>query len=169
MLSNSKRKVKIVCTLGPSSSTLEQISRLIEEGMDVARLNFSHGTHEFHRGLIQAIREASRGAASPSPSCRICRAPSSASGILPKGGLELKAGRCRSSSTPKAPRPASPPTADRWCRSRPRSRRPSRSTPRPAPASSLTTARSRRARPRSPRPRWWSKSRSAASSPTTRA
>ena len=60
MLSSSKRRVKIVCTLGPSSKTVEQIQALIEAGLDVARLNFSHGTHEFHRGLIANIREASK-------------------------------------------------------------------------------------------------------------
>ena len=65
MRSYHQRRVKIVCTLGPSSKTLEQISALIEEGMDVARLNFSHGTHEFHRGLIQNIREAAKRAGKP--------------------------------------------------------------------------------------------------------
>ncbi|MEZ5113138.1 MAG: pyruvate kinase [Nocardioidaceae bacterium] len=38
------RKAKIVCTLGPASSSKEQIRRLIDAGMDVARLNMSHGT-----------------------------------------------------------------------------------------------------------------------------
>ena len=46
MHSLSKRKVKIVCTLGPASSTTDQILPLVQAGMDIARLNFSHGTHD---------------------------------------------------------------------------------------------------------------------------
>ena len=51
------RFAKIVCTLGPSSSDCDTITKLIEAGMDVARLNFSHGTHDSHAILIQNIRE----------------------------------------------------------------------------------------------------------------
>ncbi|MFL5815876.1 MAG: pyruvate kinase [Bdellovibrionia bacterium] len=95
MLSSSNgnlRKVKIVCTLGPSTSTLEQISQLIESGMDVARLNFSHGTHEFHRGLIQNIREASRRHGKPVAIMQDLQGPKLRAGVLPKAGIELKAG-----------------------------------------------------------------------------
>ena len=44
-----QRKAKIVATLGPASSTPEQIAALFQAGADVFRLNFSHGTHEDHR------------------------------------------------------------------------------------------------------------------------
>ena len=54
------RRTKIVCTLGPASSTEEIIRGLIRAGMDVARLNFSHGTHEYHRELIEKVRSASK-------------------------------------------------------------------------------------------------------------
>jgi pyruvate kinase len=55
------RRAKIVCTLGPSSSSPERIGELIEAGMDVARLNFSHGSHEDHAKLLQTVRlEAER-------------------------------------------------------------------------------------------------------------
>ncbi|HEX2988018.1 MAG TPA: pyruvate kinase [Chloroflexota bacterium] len=50
------RRTKIVCTLGPASSNEEVIRALIRAGMDVARLNFSHGTHETHAGLIATLR-----------------------------------------------------------------------------------------------------------------
>src|SRR3954463_7593930 len=42
------RRAKIVCTLGPATGSLEQITALVEAGMDVARLNFSHGKHADH-------------------------------------------------------------------------------------------------------------------------
>jgi pyruvate kinase len=109
MLSSSNanlRKVKIVCTLGPSTSTLEQISQLIESGMDVARLNFSHGTHDFHRGLIQNIREASRRHGKPVAIMQDLQGPKLRAGVLPKGGIELKAGEVLllhpEGSTPKS-------------------------------------------------------------------
>ncbi len=51
------RRAKIVCTLGPSTQTREAILALIEAGMDVARLNFSHGTREQHLASYRLIRE----------------------------------------------------------------------------------------------------------------
>jgi len=49
-------RAKIVCTLGPSSSTPERIGELIDAGMNVARLNFSHGTHEDHAKMLLTVR-----------------------------------------------------------------------------------------------------------------
>lgn len=54
------RRAKIVATLGPSSSTVPQIEELIRAGLDVARVNMSHGTYEGHAQLIANIRQASR-------------------------------------------------------------------------------------------------------------
>ncbi len=54
-----QRKVKIICTLGPSSYSEETIEALIKAGMTIARLNFSHGDHDFYRGLINRIRNVS--------------------------------------------------------------------------------------------------------------
>ncbi len=53
------RKTKIICTIGPASASIEILTKLIQTGMDVARLNFSHGTHENHAELITNIRRAS--------------------------------------------------------------------------------------------------------------
>jgi pyruvate kinase len=53
------RSAKNVCTLGPASNSLEMIEKLMRAGMDVARLNFSHGTHEDHAGTIKRLREVS--------------------------------------------------------------------------------------------------------------
>ena len=52
------RKTKIVCTIGPASERVETLCQLMEEGMNVARLNFSHGSHEEHAMRIQNIRQA---------------------------------------------------------------------------------------------------------------
>lgn len=51
-----QRRTKIVCTLGPASSSPERIAALIEAGMDVARVNFSHGQHDAHRETIANVR-----------------------------------------------------------------------------------------------------------------
>jgi pyruvate kinase len=53
------RRAKIVCTLGPATGTPEQITALVESGMDVARLNFSHGKHSDHEKSYRMVREAS--------------------------------------------------------------------------------------------------------------
>lgn len=54
------RKTKIVCTIGPASETVELLVSLIQAGMNVARLNFSHGNFEEHAARIQRIREAEK-------------------------------------------------------------------------------------------------------------
>lgn len=53
------RKTKIVCTIGPASESEEKLKQLIEAGMNVARLNFSHGSHEEHAARIKTIKEVS--------------------------------------------------------------------------------------------------------------
>jgi pyruvate kinase len=54
----SKRKTKIICTLGPSCGTKEKLVEMLEAGMDIARLNFSHGDHESHGKMLDTLREA---------------------------------------------------------------------------------------------------------------
>ncbi len=53
----SNRRAKIVCTIGPASNSEEMIRQLMLAGMDVARLNFSHGTHDEHAQVIQRLRK----------------------------------------------------------------------------------------------------------------
>ena len=53
-------KTKIICTLGPASQSVDKLVELIQAGMDVARLNFSHGTYEDHLVSINNVREASK-------------------------------------------------------------------------------------------------------------
>jgi len=54
------RRAKIIATIGPSSNTIEMLERLIRAGMNVARINMSHGTHEGHAETIANIRQASQ-------------------------------------------------------------------------------------------------------------
>ena len=55
------RRSKIVCTLGPAVDSHEQLVALIEAGMNVARFNFSHGTHAEHQGRYDRVRKAAAG------------------------------------------------------------------------------------------------------------
>jgi pyruvate kinase len=59
------RKVKIVCTIGPASSTKNIIEKMIKAGMNIARLNFSYGRYEDHKIAVDRIREAARKYDSP--------------------------------------------------------------------------------------------------------
>lgn len=59
------RRAKIVCTIGPACDTEDKLVELIRAGMDVARLNFSHGTHEEHGARLERVRAASRRAGRP--------------------------------------------------------------------------------------------------------
>lgn len=58
-------RTKIICTIGPACDSKEMILQLIEEGMSVARLNFSHGTHEEHAQYIKRLKEAREEAQTP--------------------------------------------------------------------------------------------------------
>ena len=58
-------RTKIVCTIGPSSCSADVIREMIRSGMNVARLNFSHGTHEEHRQIFELIRTISREESEP--------------------------------------------------------------------------------------------------------
>ncbi len=52
------KKTKILATLGPASNSLEMIEKLIDAGANMFRLNFSHGSHEYHQETLENIRQA---------------------------------------------------------------------------------------------------------------
>lgn len=83
------RFAKIVCTLGPSSSSEETIKKMIQAGMNVARLNFSHGTHESHASLIKLIRKCASELQMPVAILQDLQGPKLRVGILPDTGIEL--------------------------------------------------------------------------------
>lgn len=55
-----KKRTKIIATIGPASDSLEKITELMKAGVNVFRLNFSHGTHEYHSEVLAKIREAEK-------------------------------------------------------------------------------------------------------------
>ena len=55
-----KRRTKIIATIGPASSSVTVLTRMIKAGMNVARLNFSHGDYKEHAILMRHIRQASK-------------------------------------------------------------------------------------------------------------
>src|SRR3954462_10996456 len=60
-----ERRTKIVATIGPASSRPDVLARMVDAGMDVARLNFSHGTAENHAEMAQRVRTAAGRAGRP--------------------------------------------------------------------------------------------------------
>lgn len=83
------RKTKIICTIGPATSSVEKLVKLIETGMDVARLNFSHGEHSDHLQLINNIREASKITGKNVPIMQDLQGPKIRTGKVRNGGVEL--------------------------------------------------------------------------------
>lgn len=63
------RKTKIVCTIGPASESVEMLTKLMESGMNVARLNFSHGDFEEHGARIKISAKQAKSLAKMSVSC----------------------------------------------------------------------------------------------------
>lgn len=87
------RRTKIVATLGPSSSSPESISQLMSAGMDVARLNFSHGTHAEHAARIAIVRRLSHELGRPIAILQDLQGPKIRTGSLEGGNpVELRAG-----------------------------------------------------------------------------
>lgn len=87
-----KRKAKIVATLGPSSCSEEMVEKLILAGMDVARLNFSHGSHESHAERIRLIRQLSIKLNKSISILQDLQGPKMRVGQLPDGGINLLEG-----------------------------------------------------------------------------
>src|SRR5277367_4425217 len=88
------RHSKIVCTIGPATRTPRMLRELLRAGMDVARLNFSHGTHEEHAKTFAMLREAA--VALKKPLCIIAdlQGPKIRTGALAGGGtITLRTGQ----------------------------------------------------------------------------
>ena len=92
MAEAKRRKTKIVCTIGPASESPQIIEALITSGMNVARLNFSHGTHEEHLRKIVAIRHIAEKLKQPVAILQDLAGPKIRIGEMIKGGAELRRG-----------------------------------------------------------------------------
>ncbi|MBI4598822.1 pyruvate kinase [Candidatus Uhrbacteria bacterium] len=87
------KRTKIVCTIGPASREPAILRAMIRAGMDVARLNFSHGTHADHGILIRRIRAAAKAEGRPIAILQDLQGPKIRLGGLPPEGVELLAGQ----------------------------------------------------------------------------
>jgi len=87
-----RRSAKIVATLGPSSSAPDQIRALFEAGVDVFRLNFSHGSHDDHRARFSAIRQVESAWGRPIGILADLQGPKLRLGTFAEGPIELAAG-----------------------------------------------------------------------------
>lgn len=87
------RRTKIVCTIGPSSDTEEILTKLIAAGMNVARLNFSHGTPEYQRDLIRKIKRVRKRLNQPVAILQDLQGPKIRIGTIDSGVIQLQPGQ----------------------------------------------------------------------------
>ena len=88
-----QKQTKIVCTIGPSSSTLPVLKEMIASGMNIARINFSHGDHEANLELTEKVRQAAEEAGAQIAILQDLQGPKIRVGTLPEAGLELLEGK----------------------------------------------------------------------------
>ena len=86
------KKTKIVCTIGPASSTKAMLSKMADVGMNVARLNFSHGSYEDHKQKIELIKEVREEKNIPLPILLDTKGPEVRIKTFENGKIELKTG-----------------------------------------------------------------------------
>jgi pyruvate kinase len=87
-----RQKTKIVCTIGPASESPQTLEALIKAGMNVARLNFSHGTHAEHLRKIESIREIAYRLSQPTAILQDLAGPKIRIGKMKEGGAVLRRG-----------------------------------------------------------------------------
>lgn len=86
------RRTKIVCTIGPASESIDKLEALIEAGMNVARLNFSHGDYEEHGNRIKNIRQAAKKLGKTVAILLDTKGPEIRTGVLKDGVAEIEKG-----------------------------------------------------------------------------
>lgn len=93
------RKTKIVCTMGPATQNEPVLRRLIQEGMDVARFNFSHGTHEYHKKTLDMVCRLREELGKPIATLLDTRGPEIRIGKFKDGRITLTEGQTFSLTT----------------------------------------------------------------------
>ncbi len=89
----SKKRTKIVCTIGPASHSASKLKQMVRAGMNVARLNLSHGIHADHKKLIRNIRSVARELKHPVAIIGDLQGPKIRVGELPEKGVKLQRGK----------------------------------------------------------------------------
>src|SRR4030095_11356296 len=87
------RRAKIVCTIGPKTSSPQQLRALVDAGMDVARLNLSHGDHSIHEQVYRDVRAASDCAGGGHGFCAALAARKTRTGRFASGPVTLSPGQ----------------------------------------------------------------------------
>lgn len=87
-----KKRTKIICTIGPACNSVETLEKMVEAGMNIARLNFSHGTHKDHAALINNIKKVAKKTNEPIAIIQDLQGPKIRLGILPDEGVKLEVG-----------------------------------------------------------------------------
>jgi len=88
-----QRQTKIVCTIGPATSSEAALQALIEAGMNVARLNFAHGDHAQHGAVIARVRALSERLDAPVAVLQDLAGPKVRIGTVADGSIMLQAGQ----------------------------------------------------------------------------
>jgi pyruvate kinase len=91
LMLSSTHRTKVVATIGPASNSADVIRQLIEAGMAVARLNFSHGSYDDHAKTIELLREVARELDTPITLLQDLQGPKVRVGQLPEGAIALEA------------------------------------------------------------------------------
>src|SRR5207253_7673920 len=87
------RRTKIVCTIGPASDSEEMIAKLIAAGMNMARLNFSHGTPDYQRDLVRKIKRVRKALNKPVAILQDLQGPKIRVGTIESGIVLLQTGQ----------------------------------------------------------------------------
>ena len=86
------KRTKIVCTIGPASNKESMLTSMMKAGMDVARLNFSHGTHAGHAKLLRLVRKTAKKLNKPVAIIGDLQGPKIRLGVLPDAGVSIPTG-----------------------------------------------------------------------------
>ncbi|WRH66096.1 MAG: pyruvate kinase [Planktothrix sp. GU0601_MAG3] len=92
MIKPFKNRTKIVATIGPASKSPEIIRQMLNAGMNVARLNFSHGSYEDHGEMVKLLRQVAKECDTPITLLQDLQGPKIRIGLLPSGEIELVEG-----------------------------------------------------------------------------
>ena len=89
IIGDSMKKTKIICSIGPASQNIDVMSQMIKNGMNVARINFSHGTYDEYSQIVNVVKEARRLTNQNISILFDTKGPDFRCGIVQEGGINL--------------------------------------------------------------------------------